>query len=456
MATDVAGDGLFLYGGQDSADCGDELWHFDWRSPPNGDPGWKVVAPELGNAPRSAFAGMTVDPRTGDPWVFSLCGIASCNWYYARFDQQLVSWSGAFAPQVPGALQSAAHYDSRLGAILVRGGGGPRGCFDVPDRTLPVPGIDSTSLKPHSMWAFDPSDRTWSGLGSIAGSPAPQRFALSDYDPASDLYLQYGGAQAEGGLASDSLWAFDLSSEKWNLLGHARPRYGAAGAYCACTGDLFVAAGGDSALAAGGNGLSSDAYFIRIEKPAQFSWDGAATERNAPWRWGTLTLEQDGEIVPGSVRLMNCAAAKDLQVADDIKPIGRDRWHVRFRTGGTEEEQALAAGHLVLTGRVQGQPVNFLARLSAQKPGTMRPSAALRCDQVAGGWRIQYTGDHAEQVRVFVYDVAGRVLAELAVPTNSLVWDGRDAGGRQLANGIYFLRVSGGGSRDATKVVLIR
>jgi hypothetical protein len=202
--------------------------------------------------------------------------------------------------------------------------------------------------------------------------------------------------------------------------------------------------------------LRSDAYFLAIEQPAQFEWDGAASPRNAPWRWGTLTVEEDGEIQPGSVRLMNCAAAKDLQVADEVKPIGRDRWHVRFRARGAEEDQALAAGHLVLTGRVQGQAVNFLARLSGEKPMATHPSA-LRCDQVAGGWRIQYTGDHPEQERVQVYDVAGRMLARLdgAFATgNAFVWDGRDAEGRRLANGIYFLRVSGGGG--VAKAVLLR
>jgi flagellar hook capping protein FlgD len=81
----------------------------------------------------------------------------------------------------------------------------------------------------------------------------------------------------------------------------------------------------------------------------------------------------------------------------------------------------------------------------------------LRCDQVAGGWRIQYTGDHPEKARVQVFNVAGKMLARFDAPfdeSNSFTWDGRDAEGRRLANGIYFLRVTG--TAGAAKAVLIR
>src|SRR5262249_41662832 len=151
-----------------------------------------------------------------------------------------------------------------------------------------------------------PATQAWSGLGSLLDRAARQLLPVSGYDPISDLFLEYGGLRGEGGLASDSLWVFDLNAQRWAYLGRGRPVSDAAGAFCPCTGELFVATGQES-TATFLAGLHADAYFLRIEQPAQFEWDGAAAQRNAPWRWGTLTLEQDGEIQPGSVRLMNCA-----------------------------------------------------------------------------------------------------------------------------------------------------
>jgi len=224
---------------------------------------------------------------------------------------------------------------------------------------------------------------------------------------------------------------------------------------------MFVTTGAESTAFGGAPiGARSDAYFLRIEQPADFAWDGAAPgQRNAPWHWGSVTLDDDGEIQPGSVRMMNCATAKDLQVAEEIKRIGRGRWHVRFRAPGAEEEQALASGHLVLTGRVQGRPVNFLAKLKTAGSAAVRNPEmnSLRCEEVAGGWRIHYAGDHPEKARLQVFDVAGKLLARFDAPFgsgNSFVWDGRDGAGRRLANGIYFLRATGSGT--TAKAVLVR
>ncbi len=67
-------------------------------------------------------------------------------------------------------------------------------------------------------------------------------------------------------------------------------------------------------------------------------------------------------------------------------------------------------------------------------------------------------GDHT----VTVYDAAGRVVTVLFAGrqgggTHQLEWDGRDAAGRRVASGVYFVRVH---ARDATsaarKVVLLR
>jgi hypothetical protein len=63
--------------------------------------------------------------------------------------------------------------------------------------------------------------------------------------------------------------------------------------------------------------------------------------------------------------------------------------------------------------------------------------------------------------RLGVYDVQGRevaVLAEGMAPAGrrTLRWDGRDARGAELPNGVYFLRLESAGRFEAQKLVIAR
>lgn len=61
-----------------------------------------------------------------------------------------------------------------------------------------------------------------------------------------------------------------------------------------------------------------------------------------------------------------------------------------------------------------------------------------------------------------VYDVRGRLVRELEFPPGgarregSLVWDGRDGGGREAAAGLYFVRIRAGEREEVRRVVRVR
>jgi hypothetical protein len=66
-----------------------------------------------------------------------------------------------------------------------------------------------------------------------------------------------------------------------------------------------------------------------------------------------------------------------------------------------------------------------------------------------------------DRVRLDVYDVTGQMVTTLveehrSAGRHSAAWNGRDDGGRVVASGIYFCRLSGGLGADVEKVLLVR
>jgi flagellar hook assembly protein FlgD len=77
------------------------------------------------------------------------------------------------------------------------------------------------------------------------------------------------------------------------------------------------------------------------------------------------------------------------------------------------------------------------------------------------GTSISYGLPFASEVRLSVFDVAGKKMRTLADGTQpagrySLAWDGSDGKGRRLANGVYFVRMKTPTSQFEGKVTLLR
>ena len=92
----------------------------------------------------------------------------------------------------------------------------------------------------------------------------------------------------------------------------------------------------------------------------------------------------------------------------------------------------------------------LVTRLYAPKPNPFR-----------GGVVIRYSLAVPGRASVQVCDLAGRVVRTLAngqqkPGSYSMHWDGRDARGRALANGIHFIRLTAGDYRATEKLVLQR
>jgi hypothetical protein len=90
------------------------------------------------------------------------------------------------------------------------------------------------------------------------------------------------------------------------------------------------------------------------------------------------------------------------------------------------------------------------ARLGQNYPNPFNPSTT-----------IPFALDRAGQVRVAVYDAAGRRVATLldedrAAGEHVIPWDGRDASAMPVSSGVYFVQLEARGLVDTRKLVLIK
>jgi len=75
--------------------------------------------------------------------------------------------------------------------------------------------------------------------------------------------------------------------------------------------------------------------------------------------------------------------------------------------------------------------------------------------------RIEFALPRSGTVTLQIYDLAGRCVRRLftgSAPwgTRQLIWDGRDDGGRDVADGVYFYRLEAGGEVRTRKLLLVR
>ncbi len=92
--------------------------------------------------------------------------------------------------------------------------------------------------------------------------------------------------------------------------------------------------------------------------------------------------------------------------------------------------------------------------------GVARPTLhPVAPNPAAGPARIRFSLPNSREVTVSVYDAGGRLVRTLVTGRHagghhSVIWDCTDAAGRELAAGVYLLRLEAEGSSDSRKLVL--
>lgn len=112
------------------------------------------------------------------------------------------------------------------------------------------------------------------------------------------------------------------------------------------------------------------------------------------------------------------------------------------------------ADNVTVTRSIDPGGVNDIAsirpRLFAPAPNPFQRSASIR-----------YELQRASDVRLDVYDLAGRrvrtlVSGTVSVGTHTIAWNGMDDGGRRVSPGVYLLRLEAAGTRESRRIAWLQ
>jgi hypothetical protein len=143
-------------------------------------------------------------------------------------------------------------------------------------------------------------------------------------------------------------------------------------------------------------------------------------------------------------------------------------YRLRFRAAGTAGTTQVTiaanefydAGYTVPTASATSASVVIGGPTDA-----MNSAASLRLEAVPNPFRpatmLELQAPEPGLQVISIYDVTGRLVRELdrgsyTAGPRQVAWDGRDAAGRRLAAGTYWIRLEVGGNRTTKRVVLLR
>ena len=102
------------------------------------------------------------------------------------------------------------------------------------------------------------------------------------------------------------------------------------------------------------------------------------------------------------------------------------------------------------------------APMDAETPAAMRPVLHQNHPNPFNPrTTISYYLPSRSRVRLAIYDPAGRLVTDIidreqGQGVYDAFWDGRDRGGRRVASGVYFYRLTAGSFTETKKLILVK
>lgn len=333
--------------------------------------------------------------------------------------------------QMPAGLQVASTLD--VGAVIVGGSGGADLSVEN-DTPLPADELDYSFAAP-------------SGFTAPAGP-----FHL-DAGVGANLHLIGLDGSSVGNRAGNlTLTTDDPDHPTFDValtgavLDHAHPSVDGGSIVASTSLDLGVVAAGDTA------GAAADVY--------NFGYGSLIALMEV---YDAQLSGDPGFFLPSFGAVMVGGTPAAIDVAFDATGAAEDSYHGTLTLSARDEQDlsgAASLGDLVfdLTATVSGGVVGAEASPAAPltsgfvaiAPNPFRPTTEIR-------FQLNRPGP----VDLRVFDVAGRVVRRLetrslAAGLHGVTWDGRSEDGRDLAPGLYFVRLRTPGSLETRKLVRVR
>jgi hypothetical protein len=199
----------------------------------------------------------------------------------------------------------------------------------------------------------------------------------------------------------------------------------------------------------------TNAGFAQVQAtPVDPGWPGPGPRYADGQHWDSAAYDLPGATVRVEVTLYYQTTSKDyitfLQQENTTGTIG-DVMYAAWESHGRAAPVAMVTAQATLTVGVAGaDPAPPVFEL-------VRPVPNPFAEQV----RLVYRLDRTGPVSLGVHDVAGRRIRTLvsagavAAGEHALDWDGRDASGRRLPAGIYWLRLESGGRVQVQRLAIL-
>jgi len=238
------------------------------------------------------------------------------------------------------------------------------------------------------------------------------------------------------------LWVGDIATISWNGMDYGLVDVELSRDNGASWSSLATAISGESYDWTVTGPVSADCLVRLSDDTGLTDTSEAVFTISQPLTWVTATP------VAGSI---NGGDSSDLELAFDTTSMASDTYtaFVVITHNGSTAQDVIELT-LTVSGGGTALVVPTSYELKNNYPNPFNPSTT-----------IEFALPQPGNVSLVVYDIAGRVVNTLVsgnmeAANHSVVWDGRDTGGRQVSSGVYYYRLISDSFKDTRKMMLVK
>lgn len=402
MVTDIAGQRVIMYGGQDyglSGQCYNEIWALDPATE-----SWQEIIVTPPTPPARRNPALAYNPNTQQIFMFG--GRTAYTFYNDLWVLDLTPGLEHWTQLSPSGMPPSPRTEVT-------------GIYDQVANRLIFFGGDTPGGRTNETWQFDIGSNTWSMLNPSGPLPLERSAYAAVYHPSSHRMVVFSGCSSP--IASD-VWALGLTygMENWQQLFPT-------GAAPTGRGQPFCALDENHDALIVGFGYDYPGYIVLLSDV----WSLDLT--NLTWQQ-TVT---SGTVFP---RRGSCASYSP-------------QTGLVYIFGG-DNGIATSTGYALYTDQVWALETPMKAAINSGRLQVVPNPVRLPC-------RITTYLETPGEIDMTIIDSSGRLVKTMLeqkarAGSHTMEWDGMDQNNKRVAAGTYFVRLHIDGAPVTEKVVLVR